>query len=244
VGASTFPAPSVGRTAAPTLQASVTTSQNVTIPAATAQVWYIAFGGGGAGSGAGGNVGGAGGGSAPITQGMLTDLQSTTILPVVIGAGATGTAGQATNNSAQPSTSGATYLNGIPVGLPGGPGGGCISYNAAQMCGGTGGSGGGGGNANTSAQAGGNSGQSSSTNAGGTGIGNLLVTVAVAGGGGGAGGAAGTGGTFGNAGAGGTNGTGGNGGNGNLGGGAGGGGGAATGGNGGTGGNGAIYLYW
>ena len=66
MGSSTFPAPSIGRSSVPTLQASVTTSQNVTIPSTVSQVWYIAFGGGGGGSGAGGNNSGGGGGSAPI----------------------------------------------------------------------------------------------------------------------------------------------------------------------------------
>ena len=104
--------PSVNtRTTVPTLQATITSTQNVTIPAGIGTVWYIASGGGSGGnSGTTGygyawGSGGAGGWAAWAVQGLISGIPSaSTILPIVVGSG--GGAG---------SSGGSTYVNGILV---------------------------------------------------------------------------------------------------------------------------------
>jgi len=187
-----FPTPGAGRTTAPSLQSTITSSQTVSIPSTVDTVYFIAVGGGGGGGNgitdsAGPSAsGGAGGGSGWVNIGAISGIQLSSKLPIVIGAGGS-------VNSA----GGTTVIGDNFCTASGGLGG----FNAVALNGGTyQGSGGpgmsGGGQGATSGGAGGAGGANGANGGGsqqstiGTGIirngfGNSYLTFKVPGGGGG-----------------------------------------------------------
>lgn len=124
--------------------ATITSSQNWTVPAGNTSIDYIVVAGGGAGAFPGSNVGGSGGGAGGMIIVTGASVTPGAVLPVVIGAGGNGTYG---NNSDQGNgyAGGNSSFNGTSC-TGGGGGGAWNTSNGSAFNGGSGGGGTGGSN--------------------------------------------------------------------------------------------------